>query len=68
MSFLKKLGSWLDNDPAHYLLSILKDTNGVTVIEYGMIAALITISVIVVLNTIGTTVSQLFFQQIASNL
>lgn len=68
MSFLNKFGSWLDDDRAQYLLSMLRDRRGVTVIEYGMIAALITIAVIVVLNTIGTTVSQLFFQQIATNL
>jgi pilus assembly protein Flp/PilA len=42
------------------------DESGVTVIEYGMIVALIVIGIISAIKTIGTTISANFFGPIAS--
>jgi len=42
------------------------DESGVTVIEYGMIAALIVIGIIAAVKTIGTTIAANFFGPIAA--
>ncbi len=45
--------------------NLIEDESGVTAIEYGMIAALITIGIIAVITTIGTEL-QVQFQSVAS--
>jgi pilus assembly protein Flp/PilA len=44
------------------------DESGVTVIEYGMIVALVVIGIISALKTIGTTIAANFFGPIAAAL
>ena len=41
-------------------LKFLKDEEGVTAIEYGLIAALVAVAIIVALTTLGTKVSNTF--------
>jgi pilus assembly protein Flp/PilA len=41
------------------------DESGVTVIEYGMIVALVVIGIIATIKTIGTTIAANFFGPIA---
>ena len=48
-------------------LQLFHDENGVTAIEYGLIAALIAVAAVIVLNTVGTNLTSTF-SQIASNL
>ena len=42
------------------------DESGVTAIEYGLIAALVVIGIIIVVETIGTTLAANFFGPIAA--
>jgi len=42
------------------LLKFLKEEEGVTAIEYGLIAALVAVAIIVALTTLGTKVSNTF--------
>jgi pilus assembly protein Flp/PilA len=44
----------------------IKDEQGVTAIEYGLIAALIAIAAVVVMGTVGTDLSGVFSQVAAS--
>ena len=45
----------------------LRDEEGVTAIEYGLIAALIAVAAVVVMGTVGTNLSGVF-SQVASSL
>ena len=49
------------------LASVLKDEDGATAIEYGLLAALIAVVLISVLTTLGTTL-QAKFQAIVTGL
>ena len=42
------------------LISFLKEEDGVTAIEYGLIAALIAVAIIVAAGTVGTNLDTLF--------
>lgn len=42
------------------LVAFLKNENGATAIEYGLIAAGISIAIIAVVNTLGTTLNEKF--------
>lgn len=42
------------------LLRLLSDDTGVTAIEYGLIAALISIAAVTVMSTVGTNISSVF--------
>ena len=42
------------------LMRFLKDEEGVTAIEYGLIAALIAVAIIVALTTAGQSLNQIF--------
>ena len=42
------------------LLNFIKDEEGVTAIEYGLIAALIAVAIIVVLGLIGVNLNRIF--------
>jgi pilus assembly protein Flp/PilA len=44
----------------HLLARFLKDQSGVTAIEYGLIAAGISIAIIVAVNGLGTTLNDVF--------
>jgi pilus assembly protein Flp/PilA len=41
-------------------INVLKDESGATAIEYGLIAALVSVGAILALTTLGTTLSALF--------
>ena len=43
-----------------WLRSLLKDTKGVTAIEYGLIAALIAVVIIIAVAAVGTGLSDTF--------
>ena len=45
---------------------LIKDSRGVTAIEYGLIAALIAVAAVVVMGTVGTNLSGVFSQVAAS--
>ena len=49
------------------LCRMMEDRNGVTAIEYGLIAALIAVAAVVVMGTVGTNLSNVF-SQVASSL
>ena len=49
------------------LCRLLKNEEGVTAIEYGLIAALIAVAAVVVMGTVGTNLSGVF-SQVASSL
>jgi len=49
------------------LINLLNDEMGVTAIEYGLIAALISVACVVVLGTVGTNLSSTF-NTVANNL
>jgi pilus assembly protein Flp/PilA len=51
---------------SQYLRCLIKDSRGVTAIEYGLIAALIAVTAVVVMGTVGTNLSGLFSQVAAS--
>ena len=42
------------------LYCLIKDSRGVTAIEYGLIAALIAVAAVVVMGTVGTNLSGTF--------
>jgi pilus assembly protein Flp/PilA len=42
------------------IIKLLKDENGATAIEYGLIAALISIAAVTVMSTVGTNLSTTF--------
>lgn len=42
------------------LLKLLADEAGVTAIEYGLIAALISIAAVTIMSTVGTNISSVF--------
>jgi pilus assembly protein Flp/PilA len=46
---------------------LVRDENGATAIEYGLIAALIAVVIITVLKTVGTDLSSVF-NNVATNL
>jgi pilus assembly protein Flp/PilA len=46
---------------------LVKDENGVTAVEYGLIAALIAVAAVVVMGTAGTNLSGVF-SQVATSL
>jgi len=48
------------------LYCLIKDSHGVTAIEYGLIAALIAVAAVVVMGTVGTGLSGTFSQVAAS--
>jgi pilus assembly protein Flp/PilA len=43
-----------------FVLGLLKDENGATAIEYGLIAALIAVAAVTVMGTVGTNLSSTF--------
>ncbi len=45
----------------------IKDESGATAIEYGLIAALVSVAIIIVLGTVGTNLTAVF-QKVADNL
>lgn len=47
---------------------LARDQSGVTVIEYALIAGLISIVIVGVVTQVGNTVVNLFFSQIATHL
>jgi pilus assembly protein Flp/PilA len=49
------------------LITLLKDESGATAIEYGLIAALISVAAIAAMTTVGTQLSTTF-SKVASNL
>jgi pilus assembly protein Flp/PilA len=49
-----------------FLYCPIKDSRGVTAIEYGLIAALIAVAAVVVMGTVGTDLSGTFSQVAAS--
>ena len=49
------------------ILRLVRDENGVTAVEYGLIAALIAVAAISVMATVGTNLSNTF-STIANNL
>jgi pilus assembly protein Flp/PilA len=49
------------------LCRLVKTEEGVTAIEYGLIAALIAVAAVVVMGTVGTNLSGVF-SQVASSL
>jgi pilus assembly protein Flp/PilA len=49
------------------LMNLIKGEEGVTAIEYGLIAALIAVAIITVVGTVGTKLNSTF-QNVADNL
>lgn len=45
---------------SHLLSRFVRDESGATAIEYGLIAALIAVAIIVILGQVGTTLSATF--------
>ena len=43
-----------------FVLRLLKDENGATAIEYGLIAALIAVAAVTVMGTVGANLSSTF--------
>jgi pilus assembly protein Flp/PilA len=50
-----------------FLCRMVENEEGVTAIEYGLIAALIAVAAVVVMGTVGTNLSTVF-SQVASSL
>jgi len=48
------------------IVRLVTDENGVTAIEYGLIAALIAVAAVVVMGTVGTNLSTTFSKVAAS--
>ena len=44
----------------HTLVRLMRNETGVTAIEYGLIAALISIAAVTVMGTVGTNLSSVF--------
>lgn len=55
------------NDLTHNLQQFMQDEEGVTAIEYGLIAALIAVVIITAVTNVGTQLSAIF-QYIADKL
>ena len=53
------LGNW-SNSMRNVLKNFASDVKGVTLIEYGLIAALIAVALATVLGTVGTNLNSLF--------
>lgn len=51
---------WLDAQPAHAVMSRLRDESGVSAIEYALIAALIAIVIIGSVQVVGTNLQSVF--------
>ena len=49
------------------IISLLRNEDGATAIEYGLIAALIAVAAVVVMGSVGTNLSSTF-NTVASNL
>ena len=49
------------------LVRFLRDEEGVSAIEYGLIAALVAVAIIAILKTAGTSLQQIF-QKVADEL
>jgi pilus assembly protein Flp/PilA len=45
---------------AHFAQKFIRDEEGVTAIEYGLIAALIAVAIIATVKVVGTTLAALF--------
>jgi pilus assembly protein Flp/PilA len=52
----------------HLVARFVKDESGATAIEYGLIAALIAVVIIVGLTTVGTKLNTMFQTKIAGKL
>jgi pilus assembly protein Flp/PilA len=50
------------------LIAFFKDEDGVTAIEYGLIASLIAVAIIAGVTLVGTTLNTMFTTDIAGNL
>lgn len=57
----------LDNAQLRVLSTLIRDANGATAIEYGLIAALIAVAAVVVMGTVGTNLSSTF-NSVSTNL
>jgi len=57
---LLKRGSWFGTEVVQSCIAVLQDDWGVTAIEYGLIAALISVAIVTVLSTVGTNLSSTF--------
>jgi len=55
----RNLGNW-SNSMRNVLKNFASDVKGVTLIEYGLIAALIAVALATVLGTVGTNLNTLF--------
>lgn len=55
-------------NPYKVIGNFLKDDNGVTAIEYAMIASLIAVVITTAVATLGQTLNTLYFEQIANAL
>jgi pilus assembly protein Flp/PilA len=53
-------GAWFDKEVIQPVFAVLRDSSGVTAIEYGLIAALISIAAVTVMSTVGTNLSSVF--------
>ena len=49
-----------DHKMLAFFAKLLKDENGATAIEYGLIAALIAVTAVTVMGTVGTNLSSTF--------
>ena len=49
------------------VITFLKEEEGVSAIEYGLIAALVAVAIITILKTAGTSLQQIF-QKVATEL
>ena len=49
------------------MIKFLKEEEGVSAIEYGLIAALVAVAIITILKTAGTSLQQIF-QKVATEL
>jgi pilus assembly protein Flp/PilA len=57
----------LEGEIMSLIRKLVRDENGATAIEYGLIAALIAVVIITVLKTVGTDLSSVF-NNVATNL
>lgn len=55
----RNLGNW-SNSMRNVLKNFASDVKGVTLIEYGLIAALIAVALATILGTVGTNLNTLF--------
>ncbi len=45
---------------SHFIRCLLRDENGATAIEYGLIAALISVAIITAVTSVGTSLTSTF--------